>query len=198
MKWSDIHGWFDFHRLYREAVERAGDGAHFVEIGAWLGRSTAFMAEHIDKSGKKITFDAVDTWDGGTRSAVNERLFEVLDKQTEPVFDQFIRNMHECGVQDRIRYVKGDSGKASENSQILLVAFRVVDNDNASLGPGDVGLAPQRPKTRDRLLYGDGTEGYIRVEVPHGSPPSPSGDRPPFYVRAQPGVNSGTEGGSVT
>ena len=55
MIYSDIQGWFDFHSIYNDAVAQAPDGAHFVEVGAWLGRSTAYMAEQIAESGKQIT-----------------------------------------------------------------------------------------------------------------------------------------------
>ncbi len=37
-----IPGWFTFPQLYSQAVSEAKDGDIFVEIGAWLGRSTGF------------------------------------------------------------------------------------------------------------------------------------------------------------
>ena len=62
--YQNIPGWFDFEDIYLQAIGRAGDAAHFVEVGAWLGRSTAFMAVEIANSGKAIQFDVVDTWLG--------------------------------------------------------------------------------------------------------------------------------------
>ena len=56
--------WFDFQDLYSEMVKQADDKAHFVEIGAWLGRSTAYMMVEIINSGKNILFDVVDTFKG--------------------------------------------------------------------------------------------------------------------------------------
>jgi predicted O-methyltransferase YrrM len=58
----EIPGFFHAPGLYAEAVRQADDGAHFVEIGAWLGQSTAFLAVEIINSGKKIKLDVVDTW----------------------------------------------------------------------------------------------------------------------------------------
>lgn len=62
--YQKIPGWFSFRGLYEQAVREAQDGAHFVEVGCWKGRSAAFMAVEIINSGKKIRFDCVDTWLG--------------------------------------------------------------------------------------------------------------------------------------
>jgi predicted O-methyltransferase YrrM len=58
--YESIPGWFSYDYLYRDAVERAEDGALFVEIGSFKGRSSAFMAVEIANSGKRIQFDCVD------------------------------------------------------------------------------------------------------------------------------------------
>jgi len=130
MIFSEIQGWFDFDRLYRDAVARASDGAHFVEVGAWLGRSTAYMGQQIAESGKQITFDAVDTWEGSTDAPANSRMQEEVAKQTEPPFNQFIRNMHACGVQDHVRYVRADSVRAAEIYPDASLDFVFVDGDH--------------------------------------------------------------------
>ncbi len=57
-----IHGWFDFEKIYSDMVKISNNNSHFVEIGSWLGKSTSYMAVEISNSGKKIKFDAVDTW----------------------------------------------------------------------------------------------------------------------------------------
>ncbi len=131
MLWSDIQGWFDFDHLYRDAVASATEGAHFVEVGAWLGRSTAYMAGQIAQSGKQITFDAVDTWEGSSDAPANIRLKEEMAKQTEPLFDQFIRNMHACGVQDHVRHVRADSVRASEIYKDASLDLVFIDADHA-------------------------------------------------------------------
>lgn len=64
--WESIDGWFNFQGIYGSQVALANDGAHFVEVGAWLGKSTSFMAVEIINSDKKIQFDVVDTWKGST------------------------------------------------------------------------------------------------------------------------------------
>lgn len=63
-----LEGWFDIPQMhiYEEMVKNAKDGSHFVEIGAWKGKSTSCMAVEIINSGKKIKFDVVDTFKGST------------------------------------------------------------------------------------------------------------------------------------
>lgn len=56
--------WFTYPNLYKQMVTEANDGAHFVEVGVWKGRSAACMGVEIINSGKQIKFDCVDTWEG--------------------------------------------------------------------------------------------------------------------------------------
>jgi predicted O-methyltransferase YrrM len=61
--YKDIPGWMnDTEIIYKEMVDKAQDGDHFVEIGTFLGQSTSYMAELIKKSKKKISFDAIDLY----------------------------------------------------------------------------------------------------------------------------------------
>lgn len=65
--WQDPmfeEGYFTYPNLYKYVVERFSNGSKFVEVGAWKGRSAAFMAVEIHNSGKDIKFDCVDTWKG--------------------------------------------------------------------------------------------------------------------------------------
>jgi cephalosporin hydroxylase len=62
--YKNIHGWFDFQGLYTKMVEEHSNDSHFVEVGAFYGKSAAYMAVEIANSGKKIQFDVVDTWRG--------------------------------------------------------------------------------------------------------------------------------------
>lgn len=66
--YKDIPGWFQAADLYKSMVDRARGGSYFVEVGAWKGRSAAFMAVEIANSGKKIEFHVVD-WFKGSNEA---------------------------------------------------------------------------------------------------------------------------------
>jgi len=59
--YKDVPGWVnDAEFIYKEMVNEAQDGDHFVEIGVLLGQSTARMGELIRDSEKDIKFDAID------------------------------------------------------------------------------------------------------------------------------------------
>lgn len=62
MGYEQIPGWSGFLQTYDEAVERAADGAVFVEIGVAFGKSLAYLARRVIDSGKKVKIWAVDPW----------------------------------------------------------------------------------------------------------------------------------------
>lgn len=84
--YQGIRGAFTFPKTYKEQIEQATDGAHFVEIGVYLGKSASFMAVEIANSGKNIKFDCVDTW-----SCLPQSVKELNLKNT--IYKQFIKNM---------------------------------------------------------------------------------------------------------
>jgi predicted O-methyltransferase YrrM len=49
--------------LFSKVVAEATGAAHFVEVGAFLGKSAVYMAVEIINSGKSIKFDSVDLWE---------------------------------------------------------------------------------------------------------------------------------------
>lgn len=61
---QNIQGWFNCEELYKEQVEKVQGHARFVEVGAWRGKSAAFMAVEIINSGKDIDFHVVDSFQG--------------------------------------------------------------------------------------------------------------------------------------
>lgn len=83
-----IPGWFRYENLYHYMVDEATENSHFVEVGAWLGRSTSFMAVEIINSNKKIQFDVVDTWQG---SAEHQDTEYVL---SNTLYEKFLINTH--------------------------------------------------------------------------------------------------------
>jgi len=94
--YESITGWFDWPSLYREAVSAALIGAHFVEVGAWLGKSTAFLAVEIANSGNPIQLDVVDTWDGTPGDVLMQHW---MNKHPEGPYGHFLESMRRGGVQ---------------------------------------------------------------------------------------------------
>lgn len=88
--YQSIHGWFDFAELYDAMIAEAQPVATFVELGAWLGRSTAYMASRIAMSSKPINFSTVDLWVGlGPNGDLNTS-----------IFPEFLSNMVQGGLAD--------------------------------------------------------------------------------------------------
>jgi hypothetical protein len=83
---TEGENWFTYPQLYSQIVRAANNKAHFVEVGVWKGRSAAFLAVEIINSGKTITLDLVDTWEGSEEHLpLQYDLFEVFKKNIEPV-----------------------------------------------------------------------------------------------------------------
>lgn len=86
-----IQGWSSYRDLYRLMIKNAKGKSHFIEIGAWKGRSAAFMCVEIVNSGKDIKFDVVDTWQGTTGEhekdpdIINNTLYDVFMQNMKPV-----------------------------------------------------------------------------------------------------------------
>lgn len=88
--YQNIDGWFDFESTYKEMVENANNNAHFVEVGAWLGKSASYMAVEIANSGKNIKFDVVDTWEGSINEIAHKDSISKLDTT---LYDAFLNNI---------------------------------------------------------------------------------------------------------
>lgn len=97
-----VDAWFTHGAIYDKAVAGAHDGALFVEVGCFLGRSTAYLAQRIKESEKRIRLVCVDTWDNATadpgdQMAQNNALHDCGCKP-ESLYGRFITNMLACGV----------------------------------------------------------------------------------------------------
>ena len=80
-------GWFDAPDLYTRMVKEFPKG-HFVEIGAWMGRSTKFMGKLIKDT--EIVFDVVDHFKGNLDHSYQQ---EVVKLYGGCIYKQFKRNM---------------------------------------------------------------------------------------------------------
>ena len=90
--YEDVYGFceVDLLALYRKMVKKFDSGAHFVEVGSFLGKSAVYMAVEIINSGKNIKLDCVDHWQGSEEHNNNdevnlERLYEDFLENIKPV-----------------------------------------------------------------------------------------------------------------
>lgn len=105
--------WFTYPNLYKSMVEYFSNGSHFIEVGSWKGKSSAFLAVEIANSGKNIKFDCVDTWEGGP---------EHTHIDTTLLYQQFINNMKPLeGYYKPIKMKSVDAAKLYEDNSIDFV-----------------------------------------------------------------------------
>jgi predicted O-methyltransferase YrrM len=120
-----IQGWFNYESIYDRAVQSAGSDAHFVEVGSWRGRSTAYMAVIIANSGKRIRFDAVDTWRGSPAEAVHMNDPAVI---ADTLYNEFIANMEP--VKSIVNPIRMTSVAAAETYPDASLDFVLIDGSH--------------------------------------------------------------------
>lgn len=123
MYYSKIHGHFNFEFLYEEVVDKFNSGSVFVEIGAYLGKSTCFLAEKVIDSNKEIELNIIDNWIGHPSDIA---LVEEI-KQFGDIYAMFLDNMTKAGIIDKLNIIKGDSAETSSMFQNGSVDFVFID-----------------------------------------------------------------------
>lgn len=113
--------------MYERVVREAPAQAHFVEVGAFLGKSTSFMAVEINNSGKEILFDVVDTWEGSVEHQLGEKHQQSV-VQEGTLFDNFKRNMKP--VAHLINPVRCASVEAAKRYEDRSLDFVFLDADH--------------------------------------------------------------------
>jgi predicted O-methyltransferase YrrM len=115
--------WFSGTRIYAEQVKRAkGARSIFVELGAWKGRSTAFMGVEIANSGKDIEFYSIDHWHGSLEE-IPHRVDE--DVRLGRLYEVYLENIR-C-VKDYVKPIRSDSTEAAQQFADQSVDFVYVD-----------------------------------------------------------------------
>ena len=76
--------WFTYPRLYRMMVENRRPDGTLVELGAWKGRSSAFLVVEARNKSPNIKIHIVDTWLGSG---------EHTARMTDGLYEKFISNM---------------------------------------------------------------------------------------------------------
>jgi len=145
--YKDIEGWFSFKNLYDRAINKANKNAHFVEVGAWLGCSTSYMAVEIINSGKNIKFDVVDTWKG-SEEAIFENAFK---KYGITPYGQFIKNMY--SVIHIINPIVMSSVEAARRYEDESLDFVYIDADH-SYNAIKADIAAWLPKVKQGGILG--------------------------------------------
>lgn len=125
--YQDIQGWFDFEDIYSAVVERARDGDVFIEIGTWMGKSTAFLAQKIKESGKEIKLYAVDTFQGEDSCEFH---LQTVKEHGGSIYEAFWQNMIDLKLSDYVTPIISESHKCLEQIPETKFDFIFVDGDH--------------------------------------------------------------------
>jgi hypothetical protein len=123
-EFNEIPGWFSYEHLYNEMVENGTDGDVFVELGAWLGKSTNHMATLIKDSNKDIKFTTVDTWKGTDGEEIHNTIVNGFGGD---IFSEFMENTILSNNSKSFNVIKDTSENASSQFQNNSIDFIMLD-----------------------------------------------------------------------
>ena len=103
--WESLKGWFDFPSIYDQAIAQSGTHPVFVEVGVAYGRSINYLASKSKEAKIAPKIYAVDLFQGsvGEKSAT----------YANDMFHQFVKGVHDCGNNDIIETIVGDSAESA-------------------------------------------------------------------------------------
>jgi predicted O-methyltransferase YrrM len=121
--YQDIQGWFDFENIYDFAVKNFNN-CNFLEIGAWAGKSTAYMAQLIKSQNKNIKFYTVDTFLGEPTCQFH---LDKVEQLGGTVFNEFWSNMSDLGLCSYVHPIISTSHNCIEKTRDKEFAFIFID-----------------------------------------------------------------------
>ena len=113
--WEEIDGWFNWRSAQEEAAAQFPDGARFVEVGTYLGRSLCSLGEVVERSGKRMMIIGIDTCRGSGPEGWRDKDYHAAAvQQGGGTFAGALhKNVLDCGFADRIQLLIADSVTAS-------------------------------------------------------------------------------------
>ena len=122
-----IPGWFTCPKLYEQAISEAKEGDMLVEVGVWLGRSTAFLGAKATAHGKRIRLLVVDSF-----KVIPEGLHMVPDVAavSGSVRTVFERNMRLVGVRESLEISEASSADTAKHLPDCSCPFVFIDADH--------------------------------------------------------------------
>ena len=111
--WHNIQGWFDFQDIYDEMISRAPqEGAIFIEVGTWRGKSFCYLAERVVESKKWIKLVAIDTWKGSDEDEHRNYINSIGGP--DKLYYEFLTNMKNANILSFITPLRIESIPASQ------------------------------------------------------------------------------------
>jgi len=156
--YKNIYGWFNYEELYLDIINKLPNESHIVEIGAFKGKSTAFLVVEILKSGKKIKLDVIDSWNGEneTKEPWADYISEPAKNHFKPtgdIFEEFKNNL--MPVWGKFNPIQSLSAPAAKLFNDKTLDFIFIDGDHQYEGIKK-DLIAWRPKMKDgSIMAGD-------------------------------------------
>jgi hypothetical protein len=146
---SEVPGpnWFDYHAVYDRAVFEAREGAVFVVVGAWFGRCVLYLAQALQRSGKRVGLYAVDTWTGVPNDPEQDGSYAPVSAQFGDPYQQFLATLAAGGVIDRVKWHRLPSVEAAHHFADCSCDFVFIDADHSQPAVR-ADLAAWMPKVR--------------------------------------------------
>ena len=123
-EFNEVPGWFAYQDLYTDMVAAANGGETFVEVGAWLGKSTNYLATKIRESKKNIQFTTVDTWKGTDDEDIHQQIVGTFNGD---IFYEFMDNTSLCNNYGVFETIKDTSRNASQQFSNNSIDFIMLD-----------------------------------------------------------------------
>jgi len=101
--YKSLEGWFNMEKQYLELLNSVPEGGIFVELGAYKGKSTCFIATEIANQNRKVNFYTIDSFQGDTNSADIKEVESYKSVNVSKMFEEFSENVKH--VNDYIKEV---------------------------------------------------------------------------------------------
>jgi hypothetical protein len=126
-----IHGWMDYEDIYLNAATEAPNGAHFVEVGVWQGRSLCFLAEAALALGKRFRIEGVDLFKNypGRKHGYPADLRSRVTRHSW--IDLTSANLQREGMLDYVSLIQAASGEAVKMYEDRSLQFVWIDGDHS-------------------------------------------------------------------
>ena len=123
-EFNEIPGWFSYKKLYDDVVEKAPFDANFVELGAWFGKSTNYLATKIKESKKNIHLTSIDTWKGTDNEDLHQSIVGAFNGD---IFYEFIDNTVLSNNYNKFSLIKDTSHNAANQFPNSSIDFMMID-----------------------------------------------------------------------
>lgn len=121
---KDLNGFFDYEYLYGPVADNVPIGGRIVEVGSWIGQSMAYLAQRLQARGWTGDLVAVDGFTGEMNQPAHMPFVASAGGNIRHIFDQ---NMRDCGIDEMVRVIEGDSAGSAELFEDGSVDFCFID-----------------------------------------------------------------------